>query len=320
MRERPAVGGDGNPQVVRFPAQDGFMLGGLLCEATGTDPVNTSTAAVFAPGGGVRAATYRHFLGYLAQNGIPVLALDYRGIGESRPPQLSALEATVEDWAEHDPAGAIEWVHDRYPNAAIVGIGHSFGALLIGASKEAALFSQLILVAPHTGYFGDYEAPLRWILAAAWRTLAPATIRILGYFPAHLFRLGEDIPRGVALQWYARTAPSFVDGHDRLDPVRKARILANMKALRVPTLVLSFSDDAWGTEMGVRRLLAIYQGLLVARRPLSPARGDRRGIGHWGFFSRRQRETLWPLVTQFLLTGAAGRASPPSTLTFGARP
>ena len=94
-------------------------------------------AVVFATGGGIRADVYRHFLSYLASHGMAVLAFDYRGIGESRPPRLRDFAAGFEDWAEYDAGGAIAWMAARYPTACLTGMGHSIGALMIGASELA---------------------------------------------------------------------------------------------------------------------------------------------------------------------------------------
>ena len=118
---------------VRFPALDGYSLGGFLHLGTNPDPAH---AVVFATGGGIRAEVYRHFLSYLASHGMAVLAFDYRGIGESRPPRLRGFVAGFEDWAEYDAGGAIAWMAARYPKACLTGMGHSIGALMIGASTN----------------------------------------------------------------------------------------------------------------------------------------------------------------------------------------
>ena len=68
---------------IRFPALDGYDLGGTLYVAP--DVVEPSAAVLFSCGGGIPASRYTRFARYLAANGIPVLIFDYRGIGSSRP-------------------------------------------------------------------------------------------------------------------------------------------------------------------------------------------------------------------------------------------
>ena len=221
---------------VRFPALDGYSLGGFLHVGSGAAPRH---AVVFATGGGIRAEVYRHFLSYLASHGIAVLAFDYRGIGESRPLQLRGFVAGFEDWAEYDAGGAIAWMAQRYPTASLTGMGHSIGALMIGAADAASQLSQLVLICPHTGYFGDYHPHLRGGVWLCWRLLGPLLRQIFGYFPASKLGFGEDLPDRIAEQWGNRTEPHF--GIERKPDVasRQQQILDRIRRLRKPAIVIS---------------------------------------------------------------------------------
>jgi predicted alpha/beta hydrolase len=281
---------------VRFPALDGYSLGGFLHVASDVRPTQ---AVVFATGGGIRAEVYKHFLNYLASHGMAVLVFDYRGIGESRPSKLRGFVAGFEDWAEYDAGGAIEWMSGRYPDACLTGMGHSIGGLLIGAPATSNLFNQLVLICPHTGYHGDYTLALRLAVYACWCILGPTTRTAFGYFPASLFAFGEDLPSRVSIQWGARREAMFAVGLKRGDTVRENRLLESAKALRLPTLVISADDDPWATETGVRRAIYFYRNLLVIRRTLTPTEGG-RSIGHSGFFRRSQKELHWNPVVNFV--------------------
>jgi len=282
---------------VRFPALDGYVLGGFLHLGTNSDPRH---AVVFATGGGIRAEVYRYFLSYLASHGIAVLAFDYRGIGESRPARLRGFVAGFEDWAEYDAGGAIAWMAARYPNACLTGMGHSIGALMIGASAAATRLSQLVLICPHTGYHGDYDHLLRCGVQLCWRVLGPPLRRMFGYLPASKLWFGEDLPDRVALQWAARSRPHFAIGLSNGNAAREQQVLDQVKQLRRPALVISADDDRWATEAGVRRVLQVYRNLLIVRRAISPSADDTRPIGHSGFFRRSQRKRQWPFVLRFL--------------------
>ena len=106
-------------------------------------------ASWFTAGWVIRAARYRRFASFLAASGIPTLLYDYRGIGASRPRSLVGFRAGVEDWAEYDCAGAIVWLRSRYPDAEMVAIAHSFGALLVGGAPIHRA-GPAVLVAGHT--------------------------------------------------------------------------------------------------------------------------------------------------------------------------
>ena len=282
---------------VRFPALDGYSLGGFL--HAGPDPT-PKHAVVFATGGGIRAEVYRHFLSYLASHGMAVLAFDYRGIGESRPARLRGFEAGFEDWAEYDAGGAIAWMAERYPAACLTGMGHSIGALMIGGSKRADKLNQLVLISPHTGYHGDYGAVVRWTVRLAWGLAGPPLRWLFGYFPARLMRLGEDLPDRVALQWATNTSPQFKLAIGGSNEARQRTVLNRIARIRKPALVISASDDVWATDNGVRRILHAYLKISVVRRVVDPIHVSGRTIGHFGFFRRSSATTLWPIALNFI--------------------
>jgi predicted alpha/beta hydrolase len=282
---------------MRFPALDGYSLGGFL--HLGTNP-NPRHAVVFATGGGIRAEVYRHFLSYLASHGMAVLAFDYRGIGESRPARLRGFAAGFEDWAEYDAGGAIAWMSTRYPRACLTGMGHSIGALMIGASERANKLNQLVLIGPHTGYHGDYRIPLRWVVRVVWGMAGPPMRTLFGYFPASLLGLGEDLPARVSIQWGTHTRPRIRPGAHGGDPVREQRLLDQAAALRKPTFVLSALDDPWAAEAGIRRALFACRNLVVVRRAIDPVEVETNSVGHWGYFRRRNAHVIWPTIVSFI--------------------
>jgi predicted alpha/beta hydrolase len=285
--------------TVQFDGLDGCSLGGMLFTPTTTE--EAPIAAVFAPGTGIRVRVYSRFLEHLASAGIPVLAFDYRGIGLSRPSTLRGFVAHFEDWAEFDTGAAIAWMKERYPESALAGVGHSLGSVLLGAAEGAGELRQIVCIGPHTGYFGDYRRSLDLTMRWGWRALVRILTPLCGYFPGRWFG-GEDLPGRIAMQWSSCTEPGFQAGLVHGSPQRGRRLLAQGASLRVPTLVLSFSDDPWSTDIGVRRFLHGYPKLLAVRRVIAPHEIGKRRIGHWGFFRRSSRATLWPLVVNFLLS------------------
>jgi predicted alpha/beta hydrolase len=283
---------------VRFPALDGFDLGGVhFCSSYESPP---RVAAVIASGGGIPARRYRHFAAFLARSGVPVLTFDYRGIGRSRPPVLRGFKATAEDWSESDCGGAIAWLRAKYPHAALVGIGHSIGTLIIGGAPNVGELSQLVFIAAHTGFYGDYAKRRRIPMAILWHGVMPALTHLFGYFPAKLLRLGEDIPAGMALQWAARRTPDLRPEATDSEAARARAMLARYPTITKPIFALSFADDAFATESGTRRLLAVYSGAAARYECVDPAAVAMPGIGHFGFFRRGAEAILWPRVLDCL--------------------
>lgn len=285
-------------EPAEVPALDGYQLGALFFPAPRNGP--PARVAVIHCGVAIRASRYRRFASFLAQAGVPTLLYDYRGIGLSRPRALRGFRASIEDWAEHDCGGAIAWLRQRFPQAEMVGIAHSFGALLVGGAPNAAEQDRLVLVGGHTGYYGDYHPKYRVPMTAVWHALMPAITLVAGYFPARRLGLGEDIPAKVALQWASRRSPELRP--DSLGPgnSRVQALLDRCAALQRPALVISASDDAFATEGGVKRLLSYYPRLFPLQRVrYTPADAGTRRIGHFGLFGRRSA-ALWPRVLEQL--------------------
>ena len=276
---------------------DGFRLGAVLYARDGMrDPAN---AAVFNAGGGLSTLRYRHFLRFLATEGIPVIAYDYRGVGMSRPARWRGFDAGIEDWFELDHAAAIAALQGRFPEARLASVSHSIGCLIAAAAPNAAALHQMVFVAPHTGYWGDYRQPWRWPMALMWHVLMPATARIVGHFPASRLRLGDDLPRRVALQWGARRTPDYRPGATGGDATRETVALDRMARLTVPALVISITDDAFAPEVAVRRFLMGLPRVPAARRIIGPLTSSDAPVGHHGLF-RRSASNKWAIIAKFI--------------------
>ena len=287
---------------LRVPARDGYALGAILY--TREQQYDPADAIVFNTGGGLAMQRYRHFLRFLAGSGMPVLAYDYRGIGASRPERLRGFVAGLEDWAEFDQAGAIDFVASRFPGARIASVSHSVGGLIACTAPNAGTVHQYVYLCPHTGYWKDYRNPWRWPMALTWHVAMPLIARTLGYFPGRSLRLGDDLPLRFALQWAGRTSPEFHLGAAGAEVSRGQAMLDRARALRVPGMALTVFDDAFVSEAGLRRFLYAIPEAPVARADIERATVGGMPVGHAGFFSRRHA-ALWPIVTRFLQTPMA---------------
>jgi predicted alpha/beta hydrolase len=262
------------------------------------------TAVLVNCGGGIPAYRYARFARFLAANGFPVVTYDYRGIGQSRPASLRGLASGNEDWSEYDCGGAIAEVRRRYPTPEIVAVAHSFGTFLVGGAPNVAEIRRFVFIGAHTGYVGDYLRRYRLPMALVWHGVMPAITRAVGYFPGRALRLGDDIPRAVALQWSKRRTPELQAKHG-VDVTRTRAWIARHDPVKGRVLVIGIADDAFATEQGARRLLALYPGLRATHERVAPAEVGLKRIGHFGFFRRGGR--LWP-PRCFLREGPAGGA------------
>jgi len=101
---------------------------------------------------------------------------------------------------------------------------------------------------------------------------------------------------GMALQWAARRTPDLRPEATTRDTSRARAMLARFCEIRVPIRAISFADDKFATDVGTRRLLAVYSGVVARYECVEPSTRGLPSIGHFGFFRREAKEGLWPSV------------------------
>ena len=297
---------DGTRQSIQFAAADGYALAGHwhLPAESGVP----KAAAVVACGGGIPARFYGRFADHLAQSGIAVLTFDYRGIGASRHGSLRGLEAGLEHWGREDFGAAVALAASSFPGVPLCAIGHSVGNLLIGAAPDAPRFARIVMLAPHTGYWRHYGRKWRGALHLTWHGVMPVVTKMVGFFPGRALRLGEDLPKGVAMQWAGRRQPQLLatPEHRR----QFGRILAGYGDVGCPTLVLSITDDAFAPPEAGRHFLDVYPNLKVVHESVAPADLGMRRLGHFAFLRRPAGPWFWDRIAAWLLQAEwVGRAS-----------
>jgi predicted alpha/beta hydrolase len=187
-----------NEEVIKIIAEDGYTLSGTLREPSsgfkGFIQINSGT--------GIPERFYRHFAKYLTKQGYVTVTFDYRGIGKSKPEKLKGFEATNFQWGELDMTAVLNWGIKNYPDLEKIVIGHSMGGQLIGTMKNADKIDRTILIASGTGFWKDMpRSILKIFMPFLWYLYIPFTTTICGYGGAKKIKQGENLPKGVALQW-----------------------------------------------------------------------------------------------------------------------
>jgi len=246
---------------------------------------------------------YRGFAAYLAHTGCAVLTYDYRGIGGSRqkalegynqPRSLVGFKATMADWAALDMTAAVTWMRERYRNVPLTFVGHSFGGQALGLIPNNAEVSRALLVAAQAGYWKLMASPERYRVIAALNAVGVPLTHLLGYAPGWS-GIGEDLPKGVFLQWVKWVMSPHYLFDDKSLPALKN--FANYKgAMRA----LCFTDDPWATRPAVELLCAGYTGTKADILPVRPAELSVPKLGHFGFFRSEHCDTLWRGAAEWL--------------------
>ncbi|ETR74770.1 alpha/beta hydrolase [Afipia sp. P52-10] len=281
---------------ILLPANDGYMLGAtLFLPRNGTK----QTAVLINSATAVPRKIYRPFATYLSGLGSVVLTFDYRGIGGSRPASLSGFKASMSDWAALDSAAAVSWLRGRYKGLPLGVVGHSFGGQAIGLLPNNDMISRSLLVAAQAGHWGLMPSPEKYRVYAMLNLLGKPITHLLGYTPGRL-GIGEDLPKGVFLQWadWVMKERYYYD-----DPSLTA--LANYGQYKAPVRALSFTDDPWATEPMVELLCSGFTATKPQIVSIAPQAVGAKTIGHFGFFRPEHRETLWKDAAGWLLAKPA---------------
>ena len=276
---------------IEITTEDGYVLSSYLFQALepleGTLIINSAT--------GVRQQIYFAFAQYMADCGFTTLTYDYRGIGESKPKRMRGFEASMKDWGTKDFVAVTKYIRALEPDLPMHVVGHSVGALIIGMNPQSREFSRMVFVGTQKAFVGNLNLRTRLMGYLGFGVVQPLTTRLLGYFPAHRFGLGESLPAGSARNW--RTLVLEKESTNLLMEPEQRTYAENLSQ---EVLVLRAQDDSWLTDRGVRSLLKeTYPNLSPTFRLLKKTDSPQGEIGHINYF-RSYNKTLWSQVEDFL--------------------
>jgi predicted alpha/beta hydrolase len=265
--------------AVTIPARDGFPLAGTLYPATG-DGVLIVNSATATP-----QTFYRAFAEYFAERGVQV-------------------RSTMRSWAIDEVAAVLDWAAAQFPGRRLMALGHSFGGQCLGLLPNRHLLERTVLVASQIGYwraFAPRDRPRAWF---GLHVMIPALSHALGYFPGSKVGLGEDLPKGVALEW-ARWCRSPHYLFDFLSPEERK----GYDTFTAPMLAFKFTDDPFASGDTVEQLMAFYRKARPVLRTVHPRDVGAKSLGHFGFFRRHAGAPLWPEVLHWVQPPPAARSA-----------
>jgi predicted alpha/beta hydrolase len=278
---------------VQIVTSDSYRIQATLFEPEGVPQqiiiINSAT--------GVRRQIYNKFANHLAEYGATVISYDYRGIGDSKNKEIEFEKAQMLDWALKDAQAVFEFVQTEFGGIPLSVVGHSFGGQIIGLIRGSERIRNLALIGAQNGYWGYFPRLHRPLLIFLWKFLVPISVWIFGYFPSRKFGLGEDLPKGVALQW-----SNWCCHPDYFFP-EVGRSLPNYYSqITAKTMAYIISDDFFAPDEAVLKLCERYPNARMEAKLITPKQLKVKEIGHFGLFKENMKVRFWEGLAAHLLS------------------
>lgn len=278
---------------ITFQGGDGYPLAATLFLPRGP----RQQAVLINCGIAIPRSFYAAFASYLAGLGNVVVTYDYRGIGGSRPASLAGFDASLSKWAAQDATAAVSYMRSRWPTLRLNYVGHSFGGQALGLLPNNNQISHALFVAAQAAYWRLMDGKEGYRVFLMMNAIGTPISYLLGYTPGWL-GIGEDLPKGVFLEWTKWVnKPRYMFDDTSLTALR------HFAHYRGALRALAFTDDAWATFPAVQLLCSAFTATKPAVLSISPAGAGVQKIGHLGFFRAEHRDGLWKESAAWLLGG-----------------
>ncbi|WP_086932054.1 alpha/beta hydrolase family protein [Agarilytica rhodophyticola] len=289
-------------EPITLYARDGVSL-----SATLFTPINEyHTALLINSGTGIPQGFYIKFAKYAASLGFVVLTFDYRGVGGSAPTKLKGFDARYRDWGQLDVWGAIEYISKRFLNLPLTVLGHSTGGQQLGLAQNHNKVCAATFVSVSTGYWGGLSVSQRLLSLFLWKLYIPITTKLVGYAPAKILGMGENLPIGVAKEWGSwcmevEYLAAYFDQKGKKTSVDgKAFGNEYFSDITFPIRAYCFTDDHIATESNVENLQKLFVNNNISNIWIKPAQLDLEKIGHFGFFRSTFNKKVWYETLQWM--------------------
>jgi predicted alpha/beta hydrolase len=258
--------------------------------------VKQAPVLIIMPAMGVNASFYEPFAHTLVKQGLNVVTADLRGHGESeiRPGQNADFgyrEMVLYDW----PC-VMAQIKMLFPHSLKIILGHSLGGQLsmLYLAENPASIDGLIMVAAPSLYYKDWQFPASITLLFSTQ-LFKWIAKALGYFPGRKFGIGGTEARQLVGDW------ARIVRKGRYDMINQAvDYESHLRALHIPVLAISFSDDGFASKRPVDRLCQKMPNTCLTRWHFDPNNFGCQKLGHFWWIN--QSESLADRISRWLTT------------------
>ncbi|MGB0524279.1 MAG: alpha/beta fold hydrolase [Flammeovirgaceae bacterium] len=267
---------------------DGVSLKGTLLI-----PEQPKAVVQFNGGTAAKKEFYLPFLEYLAENHYLCCLWDYRGSGESAPKDLATCEYTFRDYGLKDMPAIKQYLRERFPALPFLFFGHSVGGQQMGFMNKLDDVKGMVGFAVSTGYTLHHPFYYRFIAGFFFLIFTPLSIALTGYLKAKKFGIMEDLPKNVVLEWRAWCFKKNYIFDKKFS--NKTVPTDHFKALPFPIHIFWATDDPISNKKSVPTFWShVKSKFAITFSKIIPSEVGAKSIGHFGFFNKKHKNTLWP--------------------------
>lgn len=281
-------------EPIKVQCADGVYLHGVLLI-----PENPRAVVQFNNGTATKKEFYLAFLEYLAERGFVCCLWDYRGSGASSPQKLRGCDFTFSDYGIKDMPAIKQYLNHRFPDLPFLLVGHSAGGQQVGFMNNLENVKGMVCFAVSTGY-APYM-PLIYRLKAQYffYVFTPLSIALTGYISAKKFKIMEDLPKNVVLEWRHWCAHRDYLFHPKF--VGKTLPEGSFKNYDFPIHVFWTTDDTISNEKNTQN----YWKHVKSSQPIemtrfTPQELGIKSLGHFGFFKKSRKQDVWAVAAEKL--------------------
>jgi predicted alpha/beta hydrolase len=185
-------------EKLHITCADGVTLAAILCL-----PNEPKAALMLSGGTGFKKEFYLPIAHFLAEHGFATVVYDYRGTCESAPATMRHCDYSYLDYGQQDMPAVLNYLETRFPALPKLIFGHSVGGQKVGLMPNLHLVKGMVCFATSVGYLPYMPWSYRLKSYYFFYLFAPISIALWGYVAAKRFKIMEDLPGRIVMQWRA---------------------------------------------------------------------------------------------------------------------
>jgi predicted alpha/beta hydrolase len=279
-------------EKLKIFAADGYALSALFLEPR-KHPMGT---IILSAATGVKKEFYLNFARFLCAHGYRVLLYDYRGIGESAPPDLKKSPIFMHEWGTLDMNAVLNYVVIKKGCSGIIWLGHSIGAQLIGFLENKHHVRKVVAINAAVGYWKYFPYPTKILIWLLWHVVSPVMIQCYGYGVMKKIGWGENLPRNTLVEWRGWcTSKNYY-----MNFLKEKTGSDRFYDFTIPITAIYASDDYIANDRSAPLMMQFFPNAPCRLIKLDVHKYTEQKVGHTGMFRKRFESILWPWLLRII--------------------